>query len=151
MDLYLHVVVMHMPTFYEVMDFRNVNTERAEGFLAKLKRVLSGFTNRNLKNDQPLREVLIRHVFKANIIGETEDESQARNDISKAFQSHKFDELVIEIDEKNHTDVLSLIQTLNDYGYTETNGDWKHDTSTITFNTLKGVQSVFDKYANFSF
>eukprot|EP01089_Gocevia_fonbrunei_P000954 TRINITY_DN10919_c0_g2_i4.p1 TRINITY_DN10919_c0_g2~~TRINITY_DN10919_c0_g2_i4.p1 ORF type:complete len:223 (+),score=35.71 TRINITY_DN10919_c0_g2_i4:517-1185(+) len=65
MDLYLHVIVMHMPDFYEKMDFKNVNTERAEGFLAKMKRILSDFTTRDFKSDQTLREVIIRHAFQA--------------------------------------------------------------------------------------
>lgn len=42
------------------MDLRNLSTERGEGFFAFMKHVLLRLTGRDLRNEQVLREVLIR-------------------------------------------------------------------------------------------
>jgi hypothetical protein len=70
MTLYLHHIVIHMPALYEVIDFKNTNTERAEGFLERLNRILQRFTNRDLETDQPFREVIVRHHFKETVLEE---------------------------------------------------------------------------------
>ena len=59
-DLYLHSLIAHVPDCFEVMDLHNLSTERGEGFFAFMKHVLLRLTGRDLRNEQVLREVLIR-------------------------------------------------------------------------------------------
>ena len=59
-DLYLHSLVAHVPDCFEVMDLHNLSTERGEGFFAFMKHVLLRLTGRDLRNEQVLREVLVR-------------------------------------------------------------------------------------------
>lgn len=59
-DLYLHSLVAHVGDCYEVMDFHNLSTERGESFFAFMKHVLLRLTGRNLRDEQTLREVLVR-------------------------------------------------------------------------------------------
>ena len=68
MNLYLHTIVSHCASFYEIKDFRSTNTERCEAHLACFKNVASDFTGRNLQTPQPIREFFRRHCSKAKSI-----------------------------------------------------------------------------------
>jgi hypothetical protein len=80
-DLYLHSLVAHVPDCFEVMDLHNLSTERGEGFFAFMKHVLLRLTGRDLRNDQVLREVLIRFCMGAF----TAETAETNSKLSKLF------------------------------------------------------------------
>lgn len=44
--LYIHSILTHFASWYEVDDFRNASTEPGEGFLAKIKRIVLRYSSR---------------------------------------------------------------------------------------------------------
>ena len=144
MDLYLHSIVFHMPVMFEKIDFKNTNTERFEGFLAVLKHILRDFSNRDLKTDQPFREVIIRHVFKARKIKETGTVNKTESEITKVFKQHKFTELEILSADHEKREVESLFNVLKGLDYVA-GEDWQEAEGKITFHTMTGVEKALDK------
>lgn len=146
MDIYLHSICIHMPQFYEKMDFRNANTERAEGFLAKLKHILADFSNRNLADDQPLREVVVRHAIKGSTADDKDDEGFVRGRIGNSFSNHVFSELAISYANYPPEEVNALLEVLVQNGYTERK-DWNRTSTSILFSTIEGTVKLFKQYS----
>jgi len=92
MDLYFHTL-LHLPFFFKHLDFRNVNTKRAEGFLAEMKFILEHFTTRNFGMSQTLLEVIIRHHYQSQLLEETGLQDRGRSKISRLFDCHVFEEM----------------------------------------------------------
>ena len=51
MDLYEHIFVIHIASFYEKMDFKNASVKRKEGYLAYMKKILLKLTLYNIYHD----------------------------------------------------------------------------------------------------
>lgn len=145
MTLYLHNMSIHMPALFEIFDFKTMMTERAEGFLEKLNRILLRFTNRDLETDQPLREVIIRHHYQETILEEANLETETNSKISEYFAENEFTELSVLLDDNNREDVTEFLSHLKQYGYDEKT-DWVVQGDLIQFNTLEGTLQVFEKY-----
>lgn len=141
MNLYLHNLVLHTPDFFESMDFKNCSTERFEGFLALMKKVLNDSTNRNPTHAQAVLQVLVRHHFRA--VG-TDYKGKyfhpLYSKISKHFlERHEMRELSIDRTDGNSDDLDALITTLSAHGYSQF---FTVRPGSIQFETLEDAQQL---------
>jgi len=90
MNLYLHAIVFHFPNTYEQLDFKNMSTERGEGFFAHLSNILLQCTGRDLQSEATLREVYIRLGLRTYHAMDTDEEEASNKRINKAFSGNYF-------------------------------------------------------------
>jgi hypothetical protein len=162
MSVYLHTIIAHAALFFEKLDFCNVCTEREEAFFSAVKNIVNQCSNKNLETAQPIREILIRHHFKAEALELLKDEdNQTLDKISKAFKRHTFEEMEVHImGSKGWEDpsccyapleeINALIQTLTTCGYSEQE-DWIfiEAQQKYVFTTKTGTLTAFNlHYAN---
>ncbi|KAL6056152.1 hypothetical protein QOT17_016272 [Balamuthia mandrillaris] len=124
------------------MDFHNASAERGEAFLAWVKRILLGCTNRNLATDQPLREVFIRHGVSAITKRNKKKEASIVSQIKKAFKGHEFNEVGLDSSLCSELDCQIFLNNLERWGYKE-GTDWITLSNTITFITVEGMHQQF--------
>jgi len=107
-----------------------------------MKHVLLRLTGRNLRDEQTLREVLIRFgmgAFASNVVN-------TRSMITKHFEGHHFAELELVTSEQiAEEEVQAFVAGLQKWGYKE-GTDWTRDKSLVKFCTLPDTLQVFQKY-----
>lgn len=141
MNLYLHNMVLHIPDFFESMDFKNSNTERFEGFLAVMKKVLNDSTNRNPNHPHAVLQVFIRHHFRgvgAEYKGKYYHPLYSK--ITRHFsKSHVMKELQLKRTPANAVDLDALLKTLKADGYSQfvVSSD-----GSVLFDTLDDAQQL---------
>lgn len=141
MDLYMHNVVSHAAEFYEKMDFRNASTERYEGFLAFVKRILKYSSNRNLGKAQALREVFVRlHYRDQAMHKDPKRPSSVFSRIDREFSNFEFREIVIPVTDNNRSEVESYTSTLEKHGFLKEESIWVLCDSSLSFSTVAETQ-----------
>lgn len=135
MNLYIHNIVAHIPEFFESMDFKNINTERFEGFLAITKQILNGSTNRKPSDIQPAREVFIRHHFRAvGLEFKSKYHHPLYSRISKIFrEKHTIKEIRIGYTSANRVEVDALVSLIEELGHK----DFVVSEEEVYFNTME--------------
>jgi len=118
MGLFLHTKVAHFGRFFEQMDFKNVSTERGEGFNHFVKWVLKRFSSKNLCTPQPLREVLVRWSVSIPLFETLYTQVSTLQRIAREFKQHSFEEL--EVDMTTYAaDLQIFLPHLVEQGYRE--------------------------------
>ena len=139
MNLYLHIVISHVPLYFETSDFKNALVERFEAFLAVVKKILLHSTSRDVSRQEPILEILTRHVYRQY----AEPKRTKSLKMSQLFRKHIFPELSIVVSERNRQDVNSLVQNLVTLGYKE-GEHWTRERLKITFCTAESVSRFRD-------
>ena len=85
MKLYLRSIALHFPNTYERIDFKNMSTERGEGFFARLSTILIQCTGRDLQSEATFREVYVLLGLGAHHAMDIDEEEVSNKWMGKAF------------------------------------------------------------------
>lgn len=135
MNLYLHNIITHVPSYFESSDFKNASVERFEAFLAIVKKILLHSTSRDVCRQEPIQEIVTRHVFRQ--YGEIRCKKATK--LAQLFRQHEFRELAFCASD-DEGDVNSFLNTLLSFGYKE-GENWKRENGAIVFRTVDSVRN----------
>ncbi len=114
LKLYGHTILIHFEQYYTEINFNTISVEQFESFISKIKKIALNFSNRTFKHF--MDELFIR-IKTVNSYNNNNYKKQRYSQISKAFNSHKFNNNIIfdkKFIEKNETDFMDLYNNLNE-------------------------------------